>query len=44
MKAWQISRYAHPSKLNITTHAPDPSPKPDEVIVEVYSAALNFFE
>ncbi|KIJ39918.1 hypothetical protein M422DRAFT_32520 [Sphaerobolus stellatus SS14] len=44
MKAWQITSYAHPSKLNITLDAPEPKPGPDEVIVEVYSAALNFFD
>lgn len=44
MKAWQINSYAHPSKLNIKTDAPEPKAGPNDVIVEVYSAALNFFD
>lgn len=44
MKAWQITSYAHPSKLSISPDAPEPEPSPNDVIVEVYSAALNFFD
>ncbi|KAF8584843.1 alcohol dehydrogenase [Ramaria rubella] len=44
MKAWQVTSYAHPSKLRMTVDALEPKPAPGEVIVEVYSAALNFFD
>ncbi|KAF8608812.1 NAD(P)-binding protein [Ceratobasidium sp. AG-I] len=44
MKAIVISEYAHPSKQPITNQAPEPKPAADEVVVEVYTAALNFFD
>lgn len=44
MKAWQVSSYAHPSKLEISHNVPIPTPGPSEVLIEIYSAALNFFE
>ncbi|KAI0267827.1 NAD-P-binding protein [Gloeopeniophorella convolvens] len=45
MKAFVISEYAHPSKIQLTHDAPEPAPRePDELLVEVYSAGLNFFD
>jgi len=44
MKAWQVTSYAHPSKMVITLDTPEPIPGPAEVLVDVYSAALNFFD
>ncbi|KAF8503081.1 alcohol dehydrogenase [Gautieria morchelliformis] len=44
MKAWQVTKHAHPSKLQITLDAPEPTPGPKDVVVQVYSAGLNFFD
>ncbi|KZS98330.1 alcohol dehydrogenase [Sistotremastrum niveocremeum HHB9708] len=44
MKAFVLNSYAHPSKLALAQDAPEPTPGPNEVIVEIYSAALNFFD
>lgn len=44
MRAYVVNRYAHPSELALVSGAPVPTPKPDEIIVDVYSAALNFFD
>ncbi|KAH7339535.1 NAD(P)-binding protein [Rhizoctonia solani] len=44
MKAIVIDHYAHPSKQLVTNQAPEPKPAADEVLVEVHTAALNFFD
>ncbi|KAG8747168.1 Cytosolic Fe-S cluster assembly factor nar1 [Ceratobasidium sp. 414] len=44
MKAIVINGYAHPAKQPVTHNAPEPAPAADEVVVEVYAAALNFFD
>lgn len=44
MRAFTISKYAHPSEISLTTDAPEPKPGKDEVLVDVYSAGLNFFD
>ncbi|CAE6430394.1 unnamed protein product [Rhizoctonia solani] len=44
MKAIVIDHYAHPSKQLVTDQAPEPKPAADEVLVEVHTAALNFFD
>ncbi|KAF8268477.1 NAD-P-binding protein [Lactarius quietus] len=46
MKAFVISEYAHPSKIPLTPDAPVPVPTPgsDELLINVYSAGLNFFD
>jgi hypothetical protein len=47
MRAFVIDHYAHPSKLQLRADAPEPaaaSLKSDEVLVDVHSAALNFFD
>lgn len=46
MKAFVISEYAHPSKVQVTRDAPEPVPKPgsDELLIDVHSAGLNFFD
>lgn len=44
MRAYVVNKYVHPSELTLVPEAPAPSPQPDEVIVDVYSAALNFFD
>ncbi|KAI6134470.1 hypothetical protein EV401DRAFT_1905489 [Pisolithus croceorrhizus] len=44
MRAYVVNRNAHPSELALVSGAPVPTPKADEIIVDVYSAALNFFD
>ena len=44
MRAFVVSEYAHPSKITVRQDAPEPKPAKNQVIVEVYSAALNFFD
>ena len=46
MKALVITEYAHPSKLQLTYDAPEPVPMPgsDELLIDVHSAGLNFFD
>ena len=46
MKAFVIKEYAHPSKLQLTWDAPEPvlTPGSDELLINVYSAGLNFFD
>ncbi|QRV94160.1 Zinc-binding dehydrogenase [Ceratobasidium sp. AG-Ba] len=44
MKAIVIDKYAHPSRQPIAHQAPEPVPAGDDVVVEVYAAALNFFD
>ncbi|KAI5123944.1 hypothetical protein M0805_006358 [Coniferiporia weirii] len=44
MRAFVIREYAHPSKVTLSTDAPEPKPSDSEVLVDVYSAGLNFFD
>ena len=46
MKAFVVKEYAHPSQIPLTLDFPEPKPRPgsDEVLVDVYSAGLNFFD
>jgi hypothetical protein len=46
MKAFVISEYAHHSKIPLTLDAPDPVLKKDSdsLLIDVYSAGLNFFD
>jgi NADPH:quinone reductase len=47
MRAFVIDHYDHPSKQKLSVTAPEPDLKKlkkDEVLIEVYSAALNFFD
>ena len=46
MKAFLVSEYAHPSKIQLTHDAPEPilTPGSDDLLVDVHSAALNFFD
>jgi NADPH:quinone reductase len=46
MKAFIISEYAHPSKIPLSHDAPEPFPTPDsdQLLIDVYSAGLNFFD
>ncbi|KIY73036.1 NAD(P)-binding protein [Cylindrobasidium torrendii FP15055 ss-10] len=44
MKAFYVEKLAHPNDIPISLNAPTPIPKEGEVLVDVYSAGLNFFD
>jgi len=44
MRAFVVKEDAHPSKITLSTNAPEPTPGPDQVLVDIYSAGLNFFD
>jgi NADPH:quinone reductase len=45
MRAFVVDHYAHPSQIPLNENAPAPKPsKDDDVLVDVHSAALNFFD
>ncbi|KAJ6593932.1 alcohol dehydrogenase [Mycena capillaripes] len=44
MKAFVVHELAHPSKIPVTTDWPAPKPKKNQILVDVYSAGLNFFD
>ncbi|KIJ61313.1 hypothetical protein HYDPIDRAFT_96722 [Hydnomerulius pinastri MD-312] len=44
MRAYVVNEWLHPSKVTLVHDAPEPVPGPEDVIIDVYSAALNFFD
>jgi len=44
MRAFVVKELTHPSKIPLSTHIPEPTAGPGQVLVDVYSAGLNFFE
>ena len=44
MRAYVVKEWKHPSKLALVHNAPEPVTGPEEVLVDVYSASLNFFD
>ena len=44
MRAFVIDQLSHPSKIELTKDAPEPKMAPDQVLVDVYSAGLNFYD
>lgn len=44
MRAFVINQLNHPSKIELTKDAPEPKLVHDRVLVDVYSAGLNFFD
>ena len=44
MRAFVINQLNHPSKIELTKDAPEPKPVSDQVLVDVYSAGLNFYD
>ena len=44
MKAWQVTQLGEPQKALRLQEIPKPSPKADEVLIKVETAALNFFD
>jgi len=39
-----VKELVHPSKISLSTDVPEPTVGPTQVLVDVYSAGLNFFE
>ncbi|KAF8658325.1 hypothetical protein AX16_002093 [Volvariella volvacea WC 439] len=44
MRAFVVKELAHPSKITVSSDAPEPRVGQDQVLVEIYSAGLNFFD
>ncbi|KAG5726061.1 Quinone oxidoreductase-like protein 2 [Termitomyces sp. T112] len=44
MRGFVVSELKHHSKIPLSTSAPEPKPGPGQVLVDVYSAGLNFFD
>lgn len=44
MRAFVVKQLDHPSKIQLTEDAPEPKPVPDKILVDVYSAGLNFYD
>jgi hypothetical protein len=44
MRALLVNEYAHPSKIPLSTNVPAPIPDSEQVVVDIYSAGLNFFD
>ena len=44
MRAFVVTDYAHPSKIPVTQNAPEPKAGPGQVLVDIYSAGLNYFD
>lgn len=44
MRAYIVKEWMHPSKLDLVRDAPEPVTGPDDVLVDVHSAGLNFFD
>lgn len=44
MRGFLVSEHAHPSKISLSSDVPEPKPLEGQVLVDVYSAGLNFFD
>ncbi|KAG6880314.1 hypothetical protein C0992_011063 [Termitomyces sp. T32_za158] len=44
MRGFVVSDLKHHSQIPLSTNAPEPKPGPGQVLVDVYSAGLNFFD
>ena len=44
MRAFVIKKYAHPSKIPLEHSVLEPQPGPGQVLIDVYSAGLNFYD
>jgi len=44
MRAWQVQRLGDPDQALQLAEVDEPRPEPDEVVIEVLAAALNFFD
>ncbi|KAF9012335.1 alcohol dehydrogenase [Cyathus striatus] len=44
MRGFVVEQLSHPSKLSLSKNVPEPVPKEGQVIVDIYSTGLNFFD
>jgi NADPH2:quinone reductase len=44
MRGFVVSEYLHPSKISVSSGVPEPEAGGGQVLVDVYSAGLNFFD
>jgi NADPH2:quinone reductase len=44
MRAYVVNEWVHPSQLKLVNDAPEPKTTGDQILVDVYSSALNFFD
>ncbi|KIK46929.1 hypothetical protein CY34DRAFT_75138 [Suillus luteus UH-Slu-Lm8-n1] len=44
MRAYVVTKLVHPSQLKLVDDAPEPEATGEEIVVDVYSSALNFFD
>lgn len=44
MKGFFVEKLAHPSKIQLSTDLPAPKPTGSQVLVDIYSTGLNFFD
>jgi hypothetical protein len=44
MRAFVIKELNHPSKLSLSHGVPEPKASDNQVLVDIYSAGLNFFD
>ncbi|KAM6502269.1 hypothetical protein JOM56_002246 [Amanita muscaria] len=44
MRAFQVTELNHPSKIAVAHDVPVPQLGPDQILVDVYSSGLNFFD
>ncbi|KAI0829943.1 alcohol dehydrogenase [Trametes gibbosa] len=44
MRAFVVSEYAHPAQIPVSQNAPEPTTAAGQVLVDVYSAGLNYFD
>jgi len=44
MRAFVVRELKHPSKISLKKEAPVPNPEPNQVLVDVFSTGLNFFD
>ncbi|KAG2150582.1 hypothetical protein DEU56DRAFT_869378 [Suillus clintonianus] len=44
MRAYVVNKWVHPSELKLVDDAPEPEATGDEILVDVFSSALNFFD
>jgi NADPH2:quinone reductase len=44
MRAFVVKELSHPSKISVALGIPKPILGPQQILVDVYSAGLNFFD
>lgn len=44
MRGFVVSEYLHPSKISVSYGVPEPKAAEGQILVDVYSAGLNFFD